>query len=293
MSSLVAKAIARIVSMSLALGPVARFRTWTLYALLESRQAWCDVLLITQEAGEELRFWVECFDQFNSQPIWYSPATVRCVYSDASDTGYGYTVEHGMQVAQGNWLPDEAVQSSTRRELVAVGRVLEAVAHKLSNLRVHWFTDNQNVVCILQVGSAKSNIQVEALKVFKACIHYNNRLEPEWIPREKNKLADYVSRTVDYDDWQLDPSVFAVLNVLWGPHSVDRFASSYNTQLVRFNSCFASPGTEAVDAFTVDWQGENYWWCPPPSLVPRVVRHMETCKAHGTLVVLAVTVVRR
>ena len=66
---------------------------------------------------------------------------------------------------------------------------------------------------------------------------------------------------------------------------MDRFASSYNTQLVRFNSRFASPGTKAVDAFTVDWHGENNWWCPSPSLVPRVIRHMEICKAHGTLVV--------
>ena len=50
-------------------------------------------------------------------------------YSDASDTGYGgYTVEHGMHIAQGNWLPDEAKQSSTWRELVAVGRVLMSVA---------------------------------------------------------------------------------------------------------------------------------------------------------------------
>eukprot|EP00731_Ephydatia_muelleri_P015005 Em0008g725a len=77
-SSLLAKTVAsligRIISMSLALGPVARFRTRALYALLESRQAWCDILLITQDAGEELRFWVECFDQFNSQPIWHSPA---------------------------------------------------------------------------------------------------------------------------------------------------------------------------------------------------------------------------
>ena len=48
-SSLAAKAIAsligRIVSTSLALGPVTRFRTRALYALLESRQVWCDVLL--------------------------------------------------------------------------------------------------------------------------------------------------------------------------------------------------------------------------------------------------------
>ena len=57
------------------------------------------------------------------------------MYSDASDTGYGgYTVEHGMHVANGNWLPNEALQSSTWRELVAVGRVLEAVANELCGL---------------------------------------------------------------------------------------------------------------------------------------------------------------
>ena len=47
----------------------------------------------------------------------------------------------------------------------AVGMVLESVAHKLSNLRLRCFTDNQNVVHILQVGSAKPHIQVEALGV--------------------------------------------------------------------------------------------------------------------------------
>ena len=184
-SSLVARDIAsligRIVSMALALGPVARFMTRALYALLETRLAWCDMSPITQEACEEITFWTESFNQFNAQPIWHSPAAVRCVYSDASDTGYGgCTVEHGVHIAQGNSLPDEAVQSSTWRESVAVGRVLESVAHKLSNLRVRWFTDNQNVVRILQVGSAKPHIQVEALRVFKACICYNIRLEPEW-----------------------------------------------------------------------------------------------------------------
>ena len=51
-----------------------------------------------------------------------------------------------MHIAQGNWLPDEAKQSSTWRELVAVGRVLMFVAEKLRNMRVRWFMDNQNVV---------------------------------------------------------------------------------------------------------------------------------------------------
>ena len=48
--------------------------------------------------------------------------------------------------------------------------------------------------------------------------------------------------------------------ILRGVHSIDRFADNYNSHLPRFNSRFACPGAEAVDAFTVDWGGgENNW----------------------------------
>ena len=140
-----------------------------------------------------------------------------------------------MHVAQGNWSEHEAKQSSTWRELVAVCRVLHAIANKLVNMRVHWFTDNQNVVRILQVGSAKPHLQSEAVDVFKQCIANNIRLEPEWIPREENQMADYISRIMDYDDWSLDPFMFKALDDLWGPHTVDRFARHYNSQLERFS----------------------------------------------------------
>ena len=42
---------------------------------------------------------------------------------------------------------------------------------------------------------------------------------------------------------------------------------------------------EAVDAFTVDWSGDHNWWCPPVSLVPRVIVHAQACMAEGTLIV--------
>ena len=270
----IASLVGKIISMSLAFGPVARFMTRALYSVLETRRAWCDILSVPPEAREELLFWVESLQEYNSQPIWHSPSAVRCVYSDASDTGYGgYTVEHGMHVAQGNWLPDEAKQSSTWRELVAVGRVLGSVAIKWRNMRVRWFTDNQNLVRSLKVGSCKPHLQIEALKVFKTCLAHNVRLEPEWVPREKNQLADYFSRIIDYDDWYIDQAVYKMLDTTWGPHTVNRFATAYNAQVQRFNSRFACPGSEAVDAFTVDWSKEKNWWCPPPMLVPRVLRH--------------------
>ena len=190
-----------------------------------------------------------------------------------------------MQVVNGVWTTLEAKQSSMWRELVAVGRVLEAMASKLRNTRIRWFTDNQNVVRILAVGSGKGHLQAEAVKIFTLCRSHALCIEPEWIPREQNEIADYLSRTVDCDDWFINPLVFKQIELLWGPHTVDRFASHLNAQLPRFNSWFLCPRAEAIDAFTVDWSGENNWWCPPPWLVPRVVRHAEACGASGTLVV--------
>ena len=181
----IASLVGKIISMGLAIGALARFMTWALYVVLQYRTTWCDMLILTPEDKEELQFWAKCLVMHSSQPIWHSPSTVRCVYLDASDTGYGgYTVEHGMHIAHGYWLPDEAIQSSTWRELVAVGRVLEAMATKLCGIRVRWFTDNQNV---LQVGSCKPHLQVEALKVFKNCVLHNIKLEPEWMDTQGRK----------------------------------------------------------------------------------------------------------
>ena len=281
-----ASIVGRIISMGLAIGPVSRFMTRSLYATLESRMAWCERLTLSQDAQAELSFWAASLTEYNSQPIWHSPSALRVVYSDASDTGYGgYVVEHGSCTSFGQWSAEEAGQSSTWRELAAVLQVLQAVAPKLANTRVRWFTDNQNVARILQVGSKKPQLHALALKVFSLSLQHHIRLEPEWIPRELNERADALSRIVDYDDWFLNPTVFFELDTMWGPHSVDRFACFHNSQLPRFNSRCWNPGSEAVDAFTVNWAGENNWWCPPISLVPRVIRHAQVCGARGTLVV--------
>ena len=107
--------------------------------------------MISWGATAELQFRKSSLQGYDSQPIW---RCVRVVYSDASDTGFGgYTVEHAGEVAHGHWDPLEAQQSSTWRELRAVGLVLNSLMVKLKNCTVRWFTDNQNVARILQVGS--------------------------------------------------------------------------------------------------------------------------------------------
>ena len=72
---------------------------------------------------------------------------------------------------------------------------------------------------------------------------------------------------------------------MWGTFTMDRFVSHYNTQLVRLNGRFWDEGSEAVDAFTVNWNGENNWLCPPVYLIPKVLRHAQNCGCEGVLVV--------
>ena len=285
-AKVLASAIGRIISMSLALGPVTRLMTRSLYTVLNSKGSWCTQLQLSAEAKQELSFWLARVSQFNGQDLWPKPSAVRVVYSDASNTGYGgYTVEHGGQIANGLWDKEEAQQSSTWRELRAVRMVLESFESQLQNERVRWFTDNQNVVWIVLHGSKKPALQQEALAIFDASVRSRIRLEPEWIPREGNQLADYISRIVDYDDWMLNPVVFRELDSRWGPHTIDRFANWYNNQLPRFNARYWCPGAEAIDAFTCDWSCENNWWCPPLYLVPRLLRHAQLTKALGTLII--------
>ena len=107
-----------IISTSLALGPVARLMTKSLYSLLNSRQSWCSKLHLSQEAKSELLFWLNSLEAWNDQGIWHSPAAVRVVYTDASHTGYGgYTVEHGCHIAHSVWLPEEREESSAWQKL--------------------------------------------------------------------------------------------------------------------------------------------------------------------------------
>ena len=101
-----------------------------------------------------------------------------------------------------------------------------------------------------------------------------------------NTLADYISKMIDHEDWGVFCCFFFhFIDEMWGPHTIDRFASHINTKLPCFNSLFWNSTSEAIDAFTQDCSQENNWLVPPIYSVLRIFKHLIACKAAGTLIV--------
>ena len=66
---------------------------------------------------------------------------------------------------------------------------------------------------------------------------------------------------------------------------LSRLIGWYNSKCIRLNSRFWNPGSEGVDAFIQNWQGENNWVVPPPSQINRAWRHFKLGIAKGVLII--------
>ena len=169
--------------------------------------------------------------------------------SDRSDIS-GKTRSHEVI---GTWSLTESKKSSTWREAEAIKRILYSNVHSLRNKRIKIFSDNKNVQSVLEIGSRKTDLQSIAIDVFDFCKRENMTIGTQWIPREMNQEADYLSKCSNNDDWSIQNWVFVMLDKKWGPHTVDRFASLVTAKCIRFNSKWCVPRTEGINAFDQRW----------------------------------------
>ena len=285
---LLAQITGKIISLLPVVGNVARLMTKFCLMEIENRSSW-DALLklkFKDSIVAELNFWLQNISSLNTRKLTNYTAKKTLVFSDASNFASGaFSINVDNFIFHQMWSDWEKAQSSTWREIKAVELALFSFQHDLKDTNVKWFTDSQNCMRIIQAGSMKLDLQILAYSIFTICLNNNISLELDWIPRSENEKADFLSKLVDYDDWGITDEFFDFLNGMWGPFSVDRFASHYNTKLQRFNSKYWCPKTEAVDAFTQNWKGENNWLVPPVSLIIKTIKHVLFCKARATLIV--------
>ncbi|CAG2242111.1 unnamed protein product [Mytilus edulis] len=247
--------------------------------------SWNSCIVLSTESLIQIKFWRENLEHVNVKKFSSDVSCQSVVYSDASNTGYGgYVVETPFNIAHGMWSKCEASKSSTWKELNAVRNILLSMINVLKDKRIKWFSDNQNVVSIVDKGSMKPELQDIAMCIFENCLIHNISIDVVWVPRTLNEKADFISRIIDYDDWGIDEQLFTYLDSLWGPHEIDWFANDDNHKLTVFYSRYWTVNSMGIDAFTINWQGANGWFVPPVCLVSKVISYMRQCFAHGTLV---------
>ena len=174
----------------------------------------------------------------NLRNVFATRNVTKLVCCDASAQGAGSIICNEIHVAHKLWTKQEAQKSSTWRELNTIRFAINSFLPMLSGSQLKVFSDSQSATRIVEIESMKSDLQDIALDIFTICLRNNIRLEVDWIPRTLNDQADFNSRLIDTDDWELSSQFFNELNSLWGPLSIDCFANYYNAKLTRFYSRF-------------------------------------------------------
>ena len=200
--------------------------------------------------------------------------------------------------------------SSTLRELFGIWTFVSDLAPRLSGGRHRVQMDNLGCVFIMggvvppfavggkewgefvSGGSPNPDLQRLAVQILDLQIQYAFSLVFEWVPRDLNVRADYLSHASElrHHHYCLRGEHFDYLDGRWGPHTIDRFATVETRQPLqpphagRFCAPFFHPDAEWTDALTIPWGGENNWVFPPLHLVGEAVTHIRASGASATLI---------
>ena len=166
-------------------------------------------------------------------------------------------------------------------------RNVQAFLPRLKHKRVLLHEDNMAVVYIIRERTSRNPVIMAKLRELWAVLDLNQIDMSVRYVRSAENPADAPSRLRSPGEWRLRPAVVSSLAARYGSFTVDRFASAHNAQCPRYNSEYACPGAEAVNAMAQDWRGENNFIHPPPDrdLLNRVAQKLREQPAEALVVV--------
>ena len=283
-----ARILARIagvcISVVRAVGP-GKLMLRGVYRLLKSRSNWGDKLVWSHDALCDLKWWLEELPFWNGLKINISVPDIQ-VTTDASPYGYGAVCGWPELEASGFWTEKAASKCQNYREMLAILVAINTFQHVLRNKSVQVLTDNFSALTYINSGGGPSAQLTKLAKAiyFKA-VKLNICISASFLAGANNEHADRLSRQNPAYEWSLDKNMFQLLDLTWGPHHVDRFASALNSQLPLFNSRFWEPGSAGVDALAQPWSGWNNYVNPPFRLLDLVIEKL--CKSQAEATVIA------
>lgn len=254
-----------------------------LYKDLHQASRWDDDVCLSKKATRDLLQFAQHLHAWNGRAL-LPPTTDLVLYTDASDKGWGATMSG--QTARGTWRRPE-LSHINQKELAAVVLSIRSFARVLSlhSRSILLRTDNITTVCYVNNFGGRVP-QLTSLREQLWELEENEQLSihAEYISGRNNTVADHLSRTHDRGDWSLTDRVFHAIDQQFGPHHVDRFASYQNKKLRRYNSRWADPSAEAVNALTQEWKGTHSFVNAPFRLLPEVLRLIAAQRVTATVI---------
>ncbi|XP_047531380.1 uncharacterized protein LOC125067046 [Vanessa atalanta] len=235
------------------------------------------------EVRTELEWWLENISQ--RTPIHPQRMATNHVITDASDIQWGALVNNEM--VKGSWEHHQRKWHCNLKEMYAVIAAISSRATLLQDSRVILQCDNRTVVAYIKnEGGTRSRQLLDLTQKLLALVdHLNVVLLPHHLPGLYNTEADHLSRNRAGSEWHLTEEATTRLFNLWGIPDIDLFASrtahvvsNYVTlDLLDSNACFH-------DEFSRSWHYRLAWLFPPPSLIPRVLGHLNSASGRYILV---------
>jgi hypothetical protein len=258
------------------------------FKLAAQRHGWDHATQIPKAAIDELNWWLRHLQALNGRSI-HPPAKDFDAGTDASDFGWGCWIRTaaGLQRWGGHFDAEEAKLHINFKEMLAVKYFLQSCPVDLRGKTVDIGIDNTTTLWyLMKYGGRKTHLANLSAEIFDITRTRETVLIGHHCPGLSNTIADQESRrtTIDHlSDLQLNPQLFLEVEKIWGPHSIDLFASFQDRLLPRYSSREPQPGTQWIDALTRSWTDENAWANPPFAMIFRVLHKV---KQEGSTVTL-------
>jgi hypothetical protein len=266
--------------------------------------------LIPEEINE-LEWWATQLEKHNGRPVKL-PQPDLITASDASGLGAGLIVTEDSPLhvdlpfdSRWHFTPRERLWHITRKELAAP---LPGIIALDKTARTHgapaiknlvWLnkTDNQvGNIYINKQGGKKLELMLTAKAQWEWCLKRAILPISEYMTGDEMIVsgADLQSREIySQMEWKMKEHWFQKLDQLWGPHTIDAFASGLNHQLPRFYSRWNEKNSEARDALKQNPTDEN-WFCNPPHvLIPYLLDMMRRISDNNKSKTIELTLITR
>ncbi|XP_021355212.1 uncharacterized protein LOC110451492 [Mizuhopecten yessoensis] len=237
---------------------------------------WEAFIPLSQSVKEFAQWWTIRNNVLKGVSLHRSSPTMT-LYTDASKTGWGAYLNG--QARSGSWTGDHLSEHINVLEMRAVLLAIQDLRSYLQDQVICVATDNSTVVAYLQKqGGTRSHVLCAlAIRILLLCQEWCLTIQVKHLPGRLNVLADTLSRRLQpvLTEWQLDPSIFRAICLVWDRPHVDLFATALNHQLPTFVSPVPDPAAWGVDALSLDWKGLHAYAFPPFNLVAKVLQKYE------------------